>query len=79
MGRRVTIQHTGPACLRCGCEEQVHHHYRTGLDCGRCGRDKCPEYLTRGTKIRRVLFEAFCYTVALAVLLGIILYLKWIF
>jgi hypothetical protein len=30
-------------CVRCGCETAVHHHYRAGLDCGRCGRDTCPQ------------------------------------
>lgn len=33
-----------PACLRCGCEPEVHLHLRDGLDCGRCGRAVCRGY-----------------------------------
>lgn len=31
-------------CLFCGCPEEAHEHYRAGTDCGRCGRDKCPNF-----------------------------------
>jgi len=33
-----------PNCYRCGCEASVHHHYRAGTDCGRCGKEKCWGY-----------------------------------
>ncbi len=32
------------SCLRCGCEPEVHQHFRDGDDCGRCGREVCPSY-----------------------------------
>jgi DNA-directed RNA polymerase subunit RPC12/RpoP len=71
--------YTGPACLTCGCEEGVHHHYRPGLDCGRCGYNRCSIYKTRTTVAKRIAFEVVSYIIALAILAGVILYVKWIF
>jgi len=71
--------YTGSTCLRCGCEERAHHHFRRGLDCGRCGRNRCWEYQTRTIQAKRIAFETMCYIFALGVLLGIVLYVKWIF
>ena len=31
-------------CALCGCSAEVHRHNRPGLDCGACGREKCPAF-----------------------------------
>lgn len=36
-------------------------------------------YKTRATVAKHVAFEAMCYILALAVLVGVVLYVKWIF
>jgi hypothetical protein len=64
------------ACRRCGCEESVHCHYRAGLDCGRCGREKCPEFQAKLYSPRRLAFDTACFLVALAVLWAMLYYLK---
>lgn len=40
-----TLADRGP-CSRpgCGCPEETHRHYRSGRDCGTCGRKTCPGY-----------------------------------
>lgn len=70
---------TGRQCQRCGCDRLRHVHYRGGDDCGTCGRLICPYFLTLGMRVRHVLFETMCYLLAASILLGIVLYAKWIF
>lgn len=42
---------SGPAC-ECGHDRIIHQHARTGLDCGVCGPDVCPEYRRRPMWLR---------------------------
>jgi len=37
----------------CGHARELHRHYRTGSDCGACGRDRCPSYRYRPFTTRR--------------------------
>jgi hypothetical protein len=58
-------------CYRCGCERAVHTHYREGLDCGRCGKEKCWGFVGQPNPYQDY--------IVLAVSLGVLLIMGLIF